>query len=162
MNQENSILIVEDDEDILQVLVDIFSDTFGKVFTAKNGTIALDILKDNIPDILLTDLEMPGLDGVELIMKLRAEGNAVPVIILSGKCEKHFLLKAIKLGVHDFVEKPFKKETVVNAVYRVLEMKVREKDLPNMMFIFGKDSKEVKRHQKLIGLLQAIGAKGKI
>jgi CheY-like chemotaxis protein len=155
---ESSILVVEDDLEIQSILKNLFSKKFSKVFIAGNGLIALDILKEQKPDLILTDLHMPEMNGIDFIFKLRAEGKNTPVIIVSSSKDREDLLKAVKLGANDFVEKPFKKVDVESAVYRVLEIVVRNKNLPELINRFGRDSQEVKKQEKLIGLLQAISA----
>lgn len=158
-NQETSILIAEDDPEILSLLENIFSKHFNKVYTAPNGKIAHSIVKESNPDLILTDIQMPELSGMDFVIKMRSEGNNTPVVMISSSKDRDDLMKAIKLGVQSFVEKPFKRADVEMAIHRVLEITVRNNDLNNMIFLFGKDSKEVKQQRKLIGLLQAISAR---
>ncbi|MDO9181809.1 MAG: response regulator [Bacteriovorax sp.] len=155
---ETSILIVEDDLEILSILKNIFTKHFNIIHTATNGNSAQEIVRKSNPDLVLTDIQMPELNGIEFITQLRAEGKNTPVVIMSSGKERSDLMKAIKLGVLDFVEKPFKRADIEQAVHRVLEMTVRSNDLTNLIFIFGLESKEVKQQKKLIGLLQAISA----
>lgn len=157
---ETSILIVEDEPEILNLLKNIFSKHFSKVYTAANGRTGLDIVKESSPDIVLTDILMPEISGTELIVKMRAEGIDTPVIIISSSKEREDLMKAIKLGAYDFIEKPFKRADVEKVVFRVLEMVVRSNDLPQMIFLYGAHSKEVEQQKKFIGLLHAISAIG--
>lgn len=156
--QETSILIVDDEPEILKILINIFSKYFSTVHTATNGRVAQEIVRDSKPDIVLTDIKMPEVSGLDLVIQMRAEGINTPVVLISSSEDRNDLLKAIKLGVQDFVTKPFKRADVEQAVHRVLEMSVRNNDLTNMIFLFGKDSNEVKKQRKLIGLLQAISA----
>lgn len=157
---ETSILIVEDEPEILNLLKNIFSKYFSKVYTATNGKRGMEIVKESSPDIVLTDILMPEISGTELIAKMRSEGIDTPVIIISSSRERDDLKKAIKLGVYDFIEKPFKRADVEKVVSRVLEMAVRNNDLPRMIFLYGIHSKEVKQQKKFIGLLHAISAIG--
>lgn len=156
--QETSILIVDDEPEILKILISIFSKYFSTVHTATNGRVAQEIVRDSKPDLVLTDIKMPEVSGLDLVIQMRAEGINTPVVLISSSEDRNDLLKAIKLGVQDFVTKPFKRVDVEQAVHRVLEMSVRNNDLTNMIFLFGKDSNEVKKQRKLIGLLQAISA----
>lgn len=158
-NQETSILIAEDDPEILSLLENIFSKHFNKIYTAANGRIAHSIVKESSPDLILTDIRMPELSGMDFIIKMRSEGNNTPVVMISSSKDRDDLMKAIKLGVQAFVEKPFKRVDVEMAIHRVLEIAVRNNDLNNMIFLFGKESKEVKQQRKLIGLLQVISAR---
>jgi DNA-binding NtrC family response regulator len=158
-NHETSILIVEDDPEVLSVLQAIFSKYFTTVLTALNGNLAQNILKEKTPDLLLTDFQMPEVDGIELVMKMRSQGINIPVVILSSAKDRGLLIKAIKLGVQDFIEKPFKKVDLEMAVHRSLEVGVRNNNLSDLVNKFGADSFEVKKQQKLIGLLKAISAR---
>ena len=102
---------------------------------------------------------MPELGGVEFVKNLRATGNSTPVVFISASKDRYDLIKALKLGVHDFIEKPFKIEELEMAVHRTLEMSVRSNALPELILKFGADSCEVMKQRKLIGLLQAISLK---
>lgn len=158
-NQETSILIVEDDPEVLSTLKSIFSKYFNTVHTALNGNLAQAVLKESTPDILLTDIQMPEVDGIELVIKMRSQGNNIPVVMLSSCKDRELLIKAIKLGVQDFIEKPFKKIDLEMAVHRSLEVAVRNNSLSELSIKYGSESFEVKKQQKLIGLLKAISAK---
>lgn len=160
-NQETSILIVEDDRELLIILSNIFSKHFNTIYTATNGKIAQEIFEEVDPDLILTDIQMPEVNGIEFVTKVRSVGRTTPVVMISSSQNREFLVQAIKLGVQDFVEKPFKKADIEMVVYRVLEVAARSKDLTNLIFLFGMESKEVKQQKKLIGLLQAINAQSK-
>lgn len=159
--QETSILIVEDDPDVMNILTNIFEKHFSKIYTADNGKTAYDIIVQRNPDLVLTDVQMPEIDGIELVTKMRAEGNSLPVIMLSSAKDRVFLLKAINLGVQEFIEKPFCRDDVELVVYRVLEIAARRDSLANLILRFGEESIEVKQQHKMIGLLQAINSKEK-
>jgi YesN/AraC family two-component response regulator len=157
-NLETSILIAEDDPEILEILENIFSKYFNIIYTANNGKLAQSIVRDQKPDLILTDIQMPESSGIDFIVQMRSEGRNIPVVMMTSGKDRDYLMKAIKLGVQDFVEKPFKKVDVEMAVHRVLEMSVRNNNLPDLISRFGIDSAEVKHQNKMIGLLQAISA----
>ncbi len=90
---KTSILIVEDELEILNLLKNIFSKHFSRVYTATNGRAGLDIVKESSPDIVLTDILMPEISGTELIVKMRSEGIDTPVIIISSSREREQMLK---------------------------------------------------------------------
>jgi YesN/AraC family two-component response regulator len=157
--QETAILIVEDDQVILSILKNVFSKYFNVVHTASNGKIAQEMVREKNPDLILTDIQMPEVDGIDFVIKLRSEGKNTPVVMISSSKDRSYLMKAIKLGVQDFVEKPFKKADVEMAVHRVLEIAVRTNALPSLISQFGLESAEVKQQKKLVGLFQAISAR---
>lgn len=156
--QGTSILIAEDDLEVMSILKNIFSKHFDTIYTAVNGKVAQEIVRKNDPDLVLTDIQMPEASGIELIIRMRAEGKNVPIVLISSSKDRNDLMKAIKLGVQDFVEKPFKKADVEMAIHRALEIAVRNNDLPDLVSRFGSESTQVRQQKKLIGLLQAISA----
>ena len=156
---QTSILIVEDNLEILDLLKNVLQRHFNTVFTATNGKLAHAIVSDKNPDLILTDIVMPEQSGIDFAIKIRAEGKTTPIIMISGTNDKDDLLKAIKIGVKDFIEKPFNVDEVEKIVHRVLEVSLREANLPEMITRYGLDSIEVLRHKRLIGLLQAISSK---
>lgn len=159
MNQnETSILIIEDENEMQIVLKKIISKHFNIIYVASDGKAAEKIVRENKPDLILTDIEMPEQSGIDFVIKMRSEGLDIPTIIVSGSRHREHLLKALKLGIQNFVEKPFKKEDIEMAVYRALEISVREKGLLDLINKFGENSPEVKQQHKLIGLLQALSS----
>ena len=134
---QTSLLIVEDDSEILSILENIFSKHFGIIYTADNGKIAQKIVNDKNPDIILTDIEMPELSGLDFVINIRSEGNNVPIVIMTGAKDREYIIKAIKLGIHDFVDKPFKESDVDSVIHRLLEISARENALILMPIIFG-------------------------
>jgi DNA-binding NtrC family response regulator len=156
--QGTSILIVEDDLEVLNILKEVFENFFNNVHTAINGSVAQEMLADTIPDILLTDIDMPEMNGVDLVIKLRADGINIPVVMMTSNKDREFIIKAVKLGVQDFVEKPFKKKEIEMAIFRSLEIASRNNHIPDLILKFGEESIEVKKQQKRIGLLKAISA----
>lgn len=102
------LLFVEDEVD----LVDIISDTLTKLqanfLVAKNGQEALDLIAQNDDiSIIITDINMPVLNGLEMIKQLNEKGSKIPVIIMSAHTEMDYINKAKELGVDDYLLKPF-------------------------------------------------------
>ncbi len=80
----------------------------NKVLTAKNGRQAFEIANEVIPDIIITDVLMPGMDGMELTSKIRnpPETSHIPVILLTALSEDHYKIESMKIGAHTFITKP--------------------------------------------------------
>lgn len=156
-NQKGAILIVEDDLTLLHALADFFSEDFDKVLSAVDGISAFMAVSDKTQtlDLVFTDIKMPGWDGLQFVTNLRAQGINVPVLFTSGTAEKDDLVKALRLGAVDFIQKPYKLEDVRTAVYRVLEISKRESELAALLHKNSKDSDEVTRKNRMIGLLRA-------
>ena len=88
----------------------------GQPFTvigeAPNGIRAYEMVKKEQPDLLITDIRMPGLNGLELMRKLRAEENPVGVVFISGYAEFEYAREAISLGAFDYLLKPIEEESL--------------------------------------------------
>lgn len=106
MNQTARILVVDDEAQLTRVLRTGLSVRGYEVRTAPDGKTALEIFKEWLPDLVITDLAMPGMDGLELSRQLRAVSQ-VPILVLSAKGEEKTKIEALDLGADDFVTKPF-------------------------------------------------------
>ncbi|QKF77769.1 response regulator transcription factor [Arcobacter defluvii] len=112
-----SILYVEDDFEVQANISKILSLLFQKVYTASNGAEALEIFKENEIHMILTDYEMPNLNGYELIVKIRELSETIPIVILSNHTEKEKLLKCIPLKLMQYLEKPIIYEKLFQVLY---------------------------------------------
>jgi DNA-binding response OmpR family regulator len=104
-----SVLVVEDDLFIQSILNEILSENFEvTIFT--DGMEAMNCLQSgNIPDIILSDLNIPGLDGMSFLEQVRNSGffKSIPFIILSGKGDIEIRIRSLEAGADDFLDKPF-------------------------------------------------------
>jgi DNA-binding response OmpR family regulator len=104
-----SVLVVEDDAFIQSILNEILSENFEvTIFT--DGMDGLNYLQSgNIPDIILSDLNIPGLDGMSFLVQVRSSGffKSIPFIILSGKDDIENRIRCLEAGADDFINKPF-------------------------------------------------------
>ncbi|HQK48509.1 MAG TPA: response regulator, partial [Syntrophales bacterium] len=108
-----TILVVDDEESICQSLRGILSDEGYEVRTAGSGEDALKAIEEDVPDLVLLDIWLPGMDGLEALKIIKAETPQVPVIMMSGHGTIETAVKATKLGAFDFIEKPISLEKVV-------------------------------------------------
>ena len=117
-----SILIVDDDRDMLSMLERIVrKKCCCAVKTASSGEAALQLLAEWQPDLVLTDIKMPGLDGLALLQKIREQYPAVAVIMMSGYGTVESAIAALKNGAYDFIQKPFDNEHLLHTLQRCLE-----------------------------------------
>ncbi len=127
-----SILLVEDEKielDTLKNYVDWEGLGIDRVFTARGGRSALECINSEDPDILITDIHMPGMSGIELVDIVRQEGHRCKVIFLTGYDRFEYAKEAIRLQVEDFLLKPFQIEEVEAAVRKLLQkVKNEEKE----------------------------------
>jgi YesN/AraC family two-component response regulator len=128
--KKHSILIVEDEEQILRQMSFALEDFFDNVFTANNGKAALNILQNNKIDVLITDLLMPIMDGIELIKKVKEDKIDIGAIIITSAHSEHtYLLDAIKLKVDGYLLKPIIATELLELIKKSLELKKREEEL---------------------------------
>ena len=115
-------ILVVDDELTTCVLLEHFLSPNYKVTTKDSGAKALKWLESNLPDLILSDIQMPIIDGFELLKEIRLMGYTkhTPVIMLSGKTESKERIKCYKLGAQDYLTKPFNPEELEELVKKNL------------------------------------------
>lgn len=115
-----AILIVDDEDVVRDVLYDLFSEDH-MCHAAATAEQALAYLSEQTYDVVLTDISMPGLSGVELLGHLRREQPDTPVIVVSGIGDREHAAGLMRLGAFDFILKPFTLDAVQQSVARALE-----------------------------------------
>jgi len=107
MSPLGRLLIVDDEEPVVEVLSDYFSGQGYQVGTARNGAEALAAVRRTRPDLVLLDVRMPGIDGVEVLRRIRALDGALPVIMVTANEDVALARETLKIGAFDYVAKPF-------------------------------------------------------
>lgn len=128
MAKEN-ILVVEDEEDIIDLLRYNLARDAYKVTCVTSGEEAIKAAKTQLPDLMLLDLMLPGLDGLEVCKTLRADSETarIPIIMLTAKGEDIDIITGLELGADDYVTKPFTPRVLLSRVKAVLR---RSKSAP--------------------------------
>lgn len=116
------VLVVDDDETIRDTLYELLSEEY-LCQTAETAEKAFARLEADVYDVVLTDISMPGLSGLELLGQVRQRFPETPVIIISGISDQEHAQGLIKLGAFDFLLKPFKLEVVEKSVKRAVEFR---------------------------------------
>jgi len=111
-----TVMVVDDEESILDAVTDILEDEGFRVKVARDGQTALAGIRDELPNIVLLDIWMPGMDGIEVLEAVKSEWPFLPVVIMSGHGTIETAVKAIKLGAYDFIEKPLGYEELVMTI----------------------------------------------
>ncbi|WP_331774256.1 response regulator transcription factor [Sulfurospirillum sp. 1612] len=106
--RQSSILLAEDDKNVRESFKKVLLLYVDTVYEAKDGYQAYEFYKKYHPDILITDIKMPLLNGLELIKKIRSENSDIPIIVTSAFADQDFLLESIKLSLVEYVIKPIK------------------------------------------------------
>ena len=115
MAEHKHILVVDDESQITRVLRTTLSSHGYDIRVANDGETALEIMKDWTPDLVITDLAMPNMDGLELCRRLRTK-TQIPIIVLSVRGEERTKVKALDAGADDYVTKPFSMEELLARV----------------------------------------------
>ena len=118
---KETLLLVDDEEGIRKVLGISLADIGYQVFTAENGEQALRIFQETNPSIVLTDIKMPGMDGIELLQKIKRERPDTEVIMLTGHGDMDLAIKSLKYEAVDFVTKPINNDVLEIALKRARE-----------------------------------------
>jgi two-component system OmpR family response regulator len=114
-------ILVVDDEDVLrEMLGDALRLSGFEVLEAADGSKALTVLQGAKVDLIISDVNMPGMDGYEMLSHLRAQGDETPAIMLTARRERADVTKGLKLGADDYVTKPFGLEELILRVNAVL------------------------------------------
>jgi DNA-binding NtrC family response regulator len=117
------ILVIDDEPDMLFLLRMIIEDnTRHEVETTNSPTEALRMVRDGEFDLVISDLKMPGMDGLDLFDEFKAFKPDLPVIIMTAYGSPGTADEALEKGVADFIAKPFKKESILFTIRRVLEL----------------------------------------
>jgi signal transduction histidine kinase len=116
-----TILLVDDEEDLCEILSISLSDLGFQVHTATNGEHAFRLFQQTRPQIVLADIRMPGMDGIELLRKIKAENPNTEVIMITGQGDMDLAIKSLKYEATDFITKPIHDEVLAIALERARE-----------------------------------------
>ena len=119
--QIHKILLIDDEQDILRVLSMSLRIDGYEVITAKSGEEGLRLFKTQSPDLVLTDVKMPGMDGIEVLRNIKSLEADAEVIIITGHGDIDNAIEALKLGASDFINKPVRDEVLAVAIGRAEE-----------------------------------------
>ncbi len=116
-----SLLVAEDEKELLDYLGEYLHLFFEKIYTAANGKEAYGIYLDKRPDIIITDINMPSLDGLSLISNIRDQDKETRIIIMSAHSEEEKLLRAVELHLETYLIKPIDVEKLKAVLFKSVE-----------------------------------------
>lgn len=128
--ERDRILIVDDDLGVIRSMEAVLRDEGFDVSTVTAGADALRAIERLSPALVLLDVWMPDLDGIEVLAGIRAAGGGPPVIVLSGHATVELAVKATRLGAVDFIEKPFSIDGLLSSVHRALGRRSPDAERP--------------------------------
>jgi two-component system cell cycle response regulator len=119
------ILTVDDSKTVRIIVKKAFKSYDCDILEASNGVEGLAVASKEAPDVVLLDITMPVMDGVEMLTKLKSDPllKAIPVVMLTAEGGREHVLKIAKIGVRDYIVKPFKEELLVEKVMRIIDIK---------------------------------------
>ncbi len=124
-----TVLYVEDDPDIRHAYTKILSKKFQTLIVAENGKEGFELYQELKPDLILTDIKMPEMNGLEMIEKIKKIDKSAKAIIMSAFSEPEFFLKAITIGVQSYLIKPVKTKRLFSAVDEIAEHIMLERNI---------------------------------
>jgi signal transduction histidine kinase len=150
------LLLVDDEEDIRDVLLLPLEDLGYEVLTADNAETALSIFRSKRPDVVLTDIKMPGMDGIELLREVKKESPDTEVIMITGHGDMDLAIRSLKYEATDFVIKPIHVDTLEIALDRAeerihtrLQLREHTRNLERLI----QEKAEIQDHLSSLGLL---------
>lgn len=133
---DKRILVVDDEEHIVELIKFNLEKEGCNVTTANNGTDALKIAKEKQPDLILLDLMLPGIDGLEVCRRVRKDGeiSEIPIIMITAKGEEIDKILGLELGADDYITKPFSVRELVARVKAILRRTGNKKEVSDFIF----------------------------
>jgi two-component system response regulator HydG len=128
MTRARELLIVDDDDDLRQMLRELFQDAGYRVWDASSAEAALELTRDHELDAVLSDVNMPGRSGIELVGELRRLRADVPVVLMTAFASVSSAVEAIRAGAFDYITKPFENDVALLAIERVIEHRALEEE----------------------------------
>ncbi|MBW1915878.1 MAG: response regulator, partial [Deltaproteobacteria bacterium] len=119
LKENPSVLLVDDEDDIREVLEISLADMGFKVYSAKDGKEAIKLFSDHDPLVVITDIKMPGMDGIELLRELKNENPDIEVIMITGHGDMDLAVRSLKYEATDFITKPINIDTLEVSLKRV-------------------------------------------
>ena len=127
-HMSHTILIVDDEKEIRNSLSGVLQDEGYDTLTASGGEDALRVVREDAVEVVLLDVALPDIDGMEVLRRVMELGPDVPVIMISGNATMDVAVESVKLGAYHFIEKPLSPEKVLLTIKRALERRRLESE----------------------------------
>lgn len=146
------ILIVDDNETLRFTLTELLEESGFEYKAVEDGLSALDEIKNNFYDLVILDMRLPGMSGIEILKKIREKDKSLPVIMLTAFGEIKTAVEAMKQGAQDFITKPFDNDAMIMAIRKTLELKYLNEEVG----LLRKKIDEKYRDSEVIGKSEAM------
>ncbi len=144
----DKILIIDDDQSIRDTLTNYLKKKNYEIFSAENGEEGLNKVKQHLPDLVISDIRMPGMSGLEMLKSIKEFNKHINVIIMTAFDDMKTTVKSMQEGAYDFIEKPIELERLKVSIIRALENKHLSEQLDSFI---SKDADEYEVENTLIG-----------
>jgi DNA-binding response OmpR family regulator len=116
------VLVIEDEESIRENIIEILELEAFEVVGAENGLLGVEAARENLPDLIICDVTMPGLDGYEVLLELRQDPitASIPFVFLTARADRSFMRHGMELGADDYLTKPFRYREMLARVRALL------------------------------------------
>ena len=152
--QKERILVIDDEEFIRSNLKRILSSSGYQVTVLESGTSALNLLKKTEYDLILLDLNLPDIHGLEVLKKVKELNEETLVIIMTGYASVESAVEAIKLGAYDYIKKPFKADAIKLIIKLAIETLSLKKEVKQLKLERDKLKKELDEEKAKLQKLQ--------
>ena len=140
-----NILVVDDEKNIRRTLRDILQDEGYNVTASESGEEALNLLSNNFFDLIFLDVKLPGIDGIEVLKRVKKDYMGLDVIVISGHSTIKIAVQAVKMGAYDFLEKPLSLHKIVISAKNIAEKR-------KLFQKFQQESKDIESQYRMIGV----------
>lgn len=127
-----SILFVEDDDSLREAILDFLKKKCDTIYWASTGTEGLQHFLTHSPDIVISDIKMPGMDGLEMSEKIKEKAPGTPIIIITAFSEISYLVKAIEIGVDRLIQKPLDRKSLMSAITHCALPIIQQKEIKGL------------------------------
>ncbi len=155
---KETILVTDDSWEIRHFLSDTLLEPAGyRVLMADNGSTAIRLAKEHNPDLVLLDINLPDISGLDVLRALRSEQNPIPVIMITSLTEPAIILKSFRLGARDYLQKPFAVEDVLSAIDKVLSEARWQREREQITAALDNANRELREQVKVWEALDKVG-----
>lgn len=121
MSQKLEILLVDDDKFVLEFVKSIINKDLYNITDTMDSVLALEMVETNRPDIIISDIMMPGISGMELLRRTKTIDRNIPVIFITAYADLDMAMEAIEVGALDFIKKPVQEDLLEKALNKAVK-----------------------------------------